>query len=69
MFIMIHATQKKVHFSVGCKFIIVLMVFLSMALVVELWSGPDQTHFSLTVSDLLKMIFTFSSLPWMLSST
>ena len=28
-----------------------------------------RTYFSLTVSDLLKIIFTFSSLPWMLSST
>ena len=64
LFIMIHATQNKVHVSIGYKFIIVLMVFLS-----ELWSGHYQTHFSLTVSDLLKMIFTFSSLPWMLSST
>ena len=65
-FIMIHATQNKVHFSVGYEFIIVLMVFCSdRGAVVWLY----QTHFSLTVSDLLKMIFTFSSLPWMLSST
>ena len=28
-----------------------------------------RTYFSLTVSDLLKIIFTFSSFPWMASST